>query len=474
MLNKFAKLFFLLCSVCLAVANTSANEQNKPEAPPTPQDFAYAVPLLFEGQDALYQATLPLGVYQHTVRGDLGDLRVFNAQGEVVPHMLQQPERSSTSQPVFSKLVFFPLQGAANAGLDQLTVRIKRNAAGTLIDIGSNAKPAAQATLSGYLLDASALKQSIQALELDWNSSKDSFVGTLNIESSDDLKHWNTVARNAPLASLQFGGHSLLQKRIEFPALRAKYLRLSWPPLQQELQLNAISAELTATRVESALSWQTIAGSAVADKAGEFEFDLGAHLPLQRMRIALPQMNTLVQAALFSRVRETDTWRQVSNAVLYKLHHSGQDLNNPDIAVSGNHRYWLLRVEQNNGGIGSGVPQLQAGWQPHQLQFVTRGSAPFQLAYGSNAIKPAEFQIQNVLPKAGQDQSELKIQPAQTGAQLTLGGETRLSGAPLPLPWKKWSLWTVLGVAVLLLGWMAYRLVQQMESHDRTKAGEKS
>lgn len=478
MLNKSAKLFFILCSACIAVANTCASEQSKPEAPLTPQDFAYAVPLLFEGQDALYQATLPLGVYQNTVRGDLGDLRVFNAQGEVVPHMLRQPEHSSTSQPVLNKLAFFPLQGAANAGLDQLAVRIKRNSSGTLVDISSNAKTvdiggnaklSAQIKLSGYLLDASALKQSIQALELDWKNSKDSFVGTLNIESSDDLKHWNSVARNAPLASLQFGGHRLLQQRVEFHALQAKYLRLSWPQQQEELQLSAISAELAGNRVEAALSWHKISSSAVAGNAGEFEFDLGAHLPLQRLRIELPQMNTLVQAALFSRANETDSWRLASNSTLYKLHNSGQDLNNPDIAVSGNHRYWLLRVEQQNGGMGSGVPQMQAGWQPHLLQFVTRGAAPFQLAYGSSGIKPAEFQMQNVLPKTGQDQAELKIQPAQTGAQITLGGAARLSPPAPALPWKKWILWAVLGVSVLLLGGMAYRLVKQMESHDSSK-----
>lgn len=474
MLNNSCKLIFGLLAGCIAVADVCAGEANKPEAPPKPQDFAYAVPLQFEGQDALYKATLPLSVYQNTVRSDLGDLRVFNAQGEVVPHMLQQPERSSTSQPVFSKLVFFPLQGAANTGLDQLSIQVKRNAAGTLVDINSNAKPAAQAKLCGYLLDASALKQSIQALELDWNSGKDSFVGTLNIESSDDLKHWRSVVRGAPLANMQFGGHSLLQKRVEFPSLQAKYLRLSWPQEQIPLQLTTIHAELAARRIDVPLIWQATAGNAVTDKAGEYQFDLGAHLPLQRVRIELPQMNTLVQAAIFSRARETDPWRSVNNVVLYKLHHSGQDLNNPDISVSGNHRYWLLRVEQKNGGMGSGVPQMQAGWQPHQMQFVTRGSTPFQIAYGNSEIKPAEFQMQNVLPKAGQDQTELKIQSAQTGAQIVMGGETKLSATPLPVPWKKWGLWTVLGVAVLLLGWMAYRLVQQMESHDTGSAPKQS
>jgi hypothetical protein len=450
---------------CIAASHAFAAAQAKPAAPAKPQDFAYAVPLQFEGQDALYQASLPLSVYQHTVRSDLGDLRVFNAQGEVVPHMLRLPERSSASQPGFSKLAYFPLQGPANAGLDQLSIRVKRNVAGTLIDIGG-AKPAAPSRLSGYLLDASALKQAIQALTLDWADSRENFVGTLHLESSDDLKHWSTLVRGAPLASLQFGGHSLLQKRVEFSPVHAKYLRLSWPQQQSPLQLTSISAELAAARVEAALSWLPVQGSPVTDKAGEYQFDLGAHLPLQRVRIALPQMNTLVQAALFSRAHADDTWRPVSNTLLYKLQHSGQDLQNPDIAVTGNQRYWLLRVEQKNGGLGAGVPAMQAGWQPHQLQFVTRGAAPFQIAYGSGEIKPAEFQMQNILLPADRDKPELEIQTAQTGALLTLGGAARLSPAPLPLPWKKWLLWAVLGVAVVLLGGMAYRLIKQMESHD--------
>jgi hypothetical protein len=450
-----------------ASASVSAAEQAKPVSPPKPQDFAYALPLQFEDQDALYQTTLPLSVYQYTVRGDLGDMRVFNAQGEVVPHMLVQQTHSTTSQPERRKLAWFPLRGAANAGLDQLSVRIKRNAAGTLIDINSNAKPQAQATLSGYLLDASAVKPSIQALELDWKNSKESFVGTVTVESSDDLKHWNSVVRGAPLTSLQFGGHSLSQKRVELPSLRAKYLRLSWPQNMPSLQLTSVNVELAGTRIDTPLNWHTSAGSAVADKAGEYQFDLGAHLPLQRMRIELPQINTLVQAALFSRSRPEHSWQPAGNAVLYKLHHSGQDVKNTDIAVSGNHRYWLLRVEQKSGGLGTGLPGLQAGWQPHQLQFVTRGSAPFQLAYGNKEIKPAEFQINNIFPH-GEGESALKVQPARTGVQIELGGEARLLADAPPLPWKKWILWSVLCAAVVLLGWMAYRLVKQMENHDKS------
>ena len=454
-------------------ANVGAVDQAKAAVALKPQDFAYGMALNFTGQDAVYQTSLPLNIYQGTTRGDLGDLRVFNAQGEVVPHMLRQLANSSTGKATLSKLAFFPLQGAAGAELDQLSIRVKRNIAGTLIDIGSDAKPAALSRLSGYLLDASAIRQPLQALELDWTHSSENFTGTLQIESSDDLKHWALITRGAPLASLQFGGHSLLQRRIEFPAIRAKYVRLSWPQQQAPLKLTSISAELAGTRVEAPLTWLAVNASAVPDKAGEYEFDLGAHLPVQRVRIELPQMNTLVQTALFSRERAADSWRQVSNAMLYKLHSAGQDLKNPDIAVAaGNNRYWLLRVERQGGGMGSEMPQMHVGWQPHQLLFVARGSPPFQLAYGSSEIKPAEFQMQNLLPSASKpstakdDSSDLKIQSAQTGLQMTLGGEARLNPPPLPHPWKKWILWGVLSVSVLLLAWMAYRLVKQMENHD--------
>jgi len=465
---NFRLTFFLLAG-CIAVTNAPVAAEEKPDSPIKPQDFAYAVPLQFDGQDALYRATLPLSVYRNTVRSDLGDLRVFNAQGEAVPYILQQTARSTIGKAELHKLVYFPLQGPVNADLDQLSIRIKRNASGTLIDMGGTAKQSPTSKLSGYLLDASAIKQSVQALVLEWETGNENFVGTLNIESSEDLKQWRTILRDAPLASLQYDGHRLLQNRVEFSAIHSKYLRLSWPQDQVSIRVRYISAELSPISVETPLSWLPINGTPVSDKEGEYLFDIGAHLPVQRVRIELPQMNTLVQASLFSRARPEDPWHQVSNTVLYKLHHSGKELRNPDIAVANNHRFWLLRVDQKSGGLGQGVPEMQVGWQAHQLQFVTRGSPPFQLAYGSKVIKPAVFQLQNFMPPSEQDKPALIIQSAMTGAQVVLGGEALLSPALPELPWKKWILWAVLGFSVMMLGWMAYRLVKQIESHDSNK-----
>jgi hypothetical protein len=230
------------------------------------------------------------------------------------------------------------------------------------------------------------------------------------------------------------------------------------------LKFTSIRAELSSVRIEAVPNWQTAQASTVADKVGDYEFELGAHLPLQKVRMLLPQRNTLVQATLFSRARREDNWQPLGNTVIYRLQQQGQDLHSEDIAVAKNHRYWLLRVAQNNGGLGNGLPEMQAAWLAHQLHFVTRGNAPFQLAYGSSDVTPAEFQFQSFLTAGTPEQAGINIPVAHTGVPQILGGPDKLRATPPALPWKKISLWIILGIAVSLLGWMAYRLLKQLNT----------
>jgi hypothetical protein len=70
--------------------------------------------------------------------------------------------------------------------------------------------------------------------------------------------------------------------------------------------------------------------------------------------------------------------------------------------------------------------------------------------------------MQNLLKPAYPEDADITIQSANTGAQVTLGGEARVQVPAPPLPWKKWLLWTILVSAVLTLAMMAYRLLKQM------------
>ena len=55
------------------------------------------------------------------------------------------------------------------------------------------------------------------------------------------------------------------------------------------------------------------------------------------------------------------------------------------------------------------------------------------------------------------------MKPAFIGTPVELAGPIALKPAwAETVAWKKWLLWGVLGLGVLLLGWMAIRLVRQM------------
>ena len=58
---------------------------------PNVVDFNYNQALITPSGSAQYQLSLPLSVYQHSQRSDIGDLRVFNAAGELVPYALRTP-----------------------------------------------------------------------------------------------------------------------------------------------------------------------------------------------------------------------------------------------------------------------------------------------------------------------------------------------------------------------------------------------
>jgi hypothetical protein len=59
--------------------------------PLSPHDFAFGLPVTTTHEAAAYRFSLPLIVYQDTVREDLGDIRLFNAGGVAVPFSLLRP-----------------------------------------------------------------------------------------------------------------------------------------------------------------------------------------------------------------------------------------------------------------------------------------------------------------------------------------------------------------------------------------------
>ena len=426
-----------------------------------PADFAYGMSIQTDAAHALHEIEIPAAVYRTVTRADLGDVRVFNGQGEVVPHALRPRVAVKAQAGGAVSLPSFPLWGEGASKLDDLNLRIEKRGDGVIIDVRSRAKDGAGKKLRGYLLDASALKQPVRTLEFAWQSGVESFIGVVRIEGSDDLSRWSVLADNAALARLSFGGHQVTRSRVELGAARAKYLRISWPESQAPLEALTALAEPSPVVVASPRMWQSFVGSPVSGKSGEYSYDLGGAFMFDRLRVQLPQVNTLVQMQILSRAKPSDEWRPVTSALAYRLRERDAEVTSPEIiATSHGERYWLLRADQKGGGVGSGALAIEIGWVPHLLVFAARGAGPFQLAYGSARVKPAALAIESLIP-GYKTNAEFKVARATLGEQVTLAGVSRLGAAR---DYKTIALWGSLILGVSVLGWMALRLSRQVSS----------
>lgn len=454
-----------LC-VFLAVCTTAVFGQERRD------QYLHAARIGGAGEDSHYRFTLPADTYRGVTRADLGDLRVFNGAGEPVPYAFV-PLRPATHKPAVHAAKLFPLRGDEAKGMDGLNVRIRHTAGGgTSVDV-STSPASKRRKLLGYILDPGELKVPFEALALDWQS-REGFTGTARVEGSEDLKYWRTLAGAATVLYLEHAGQRLERRRIELAGARARYLRISFNGVPADFVLKGVQVELRPDKAEPAREWLALLGRAVPDRPGEYEFDTGGHFPVDRLRFALPQQNTVAQVQVLARYRvesrrgSEDRWQPMTSATLYRLRRNGTEVTNADLAVGPSaSRHWLLRVDQRGGGLGSGEVRLEIGWVPHQVVFAARGAEPFTLAYGMKIAKPGALPITAVLPdyKEGEAIALKTASLAATAAPAPRAAagfseyfrESVDSGQA-----KKWALWAALVVGVLLLVWMAFALLKQV------------
>ncbi len=436
------------------------------DEPLKPTDFAYGMALQTDGKDGVYKVSMPLDVYKVVRHADLRDVRVFNADGEVVPHVVTRSAGSVSlkSEPI--ELPRFPVYASAQSKLGDLDLQIKRDSQGTVINLNNRSSVAGQNKLVGYLLDGNKVGPAVKEIELQWSDTIANYVGSVTVEASNDLATWRTLAKDTPITRMKFGDHMLDQRRVKFAATPLIYLRVSSTSsseseanLPELMRVLAIPADIS---TEAPRTWSTIAGKPVANQPGEYEFDIGAQVPIDRIQVELPQMNTLVQAELLARANEKEAWQTVAQTTAYRIIQSGRQFNSDDILINRDgRRHWLLKVAQQGGGLGKDNPSLKVGWLADQILFFARGRGPFQLTYGGEGVKSGEVPISTLMTTVD-GKGGIQAQSINLGAPTALGGDARLERTPDPFPWKKWILWGVLGLGVILMGWMASRLMGQM------------
>ncbi len=475
----------LIASILAALLATPAAA----EAPLRPESFASRGVIDIGGTGPFHQLALPLAVYEGAASAGLDDLRVFNGQGELLPYALLRSETQSVSHQTESAAPFFPLspprKGSSGAG--DISVTVRQSADGSLVSVRQAAGKAEPAGIAGgVVIDASALKGSIRSLRLVTGASTVPFH-SFTLESSQDLQHWQMLKRDAQLVHLEHAGHRVDSDRVEWDSAAGRYLRLLWDDPKQALEIKSVFLGAWETSVNPPVRIWSAEMAPSVTQPGIYEYAWAGQLPLEKVRINLPQINTLAPVTLqylpapqhrahrlgWHRRRDEPRWQDLTQTVVYRLQAPQGEVKSADIALYGTEANRLrLMVDTRSGGIGNTPPTVQIGFVPHVLVFLARGNGPFVLAWGASGVEPASLPLSTLVP--GYDgAASLKAAPASLPLSGIVQGRPAApagkAGPEASSPSTKWVLWAVLAGGLLILAGMARSLIQQLREPPKAK-----
>ena len=422
------------------------------------RDYAYSATLRITGPGPAYAASLPLEVYRGATHPDLTDICVVNATGEVVPFAIRRPKAPRSPDPAPVSLRLFPVHGTSEGTRQALLLRLREG--DTALDIERPSDRAAADHASSYLVDARALQRPIGELRIGWEAATPDFSARLQLDASDDLEHWHRLRSDAQIVSLHYAGQAFVRNEVAIPPTRTAFLRLTWGDGPVSAVITTVDAIPTATEEPLPRLSFDVAGS---ETEREFDFDLGARIPVEHVNLSLPERNSVVRAEFLIPVSGTRNWRAVAEGQFYDLvvPASGSLVNEPISVSLIPEQRWKVRVSAAGGGIGHGVPRLEVSWIPSEVLFLARGTGPFKLLFGSAGAGSLALTPDAILNPAGRDDTTAgHLQPGHASLEpaQVLGDPTTLKSAVPAADWKRWTLWTVLVLGVGVLASMAWKL----------------
>ena len=424
-------------------------------------DYAQQWSLSLQGGDAgAYRVTLGRDVYRSAVSPMLRDVAVFNGDGQPVPAALFDPEQPLAQAARQVELPWFPLPPGDATQAQDIAVISERDADGRVRRIETRMADAAQAptrAANAWLIDASAVREPIAALLLEWPPSDAAIDVAYRIDGSDNLRDWRTLQPHAQLLDLVRSGQRLRQQRIALDG-NAKYLRLS--PLRGDaaLPLSGVRAEFATKATASDWQWESLQGRAVEESGkSHYDFTIDGRFPFARADIDTAG-NDANEWTLQSRDDADAPW--ITRAGPWVAFQVGTQQVGGGRSVPQEFgsvirdRQWRL----SSRSPASGAPTLKLGYRPEVVVFLAQGKPPYALTAGSaqaaRADAPLPQLIDSLRAQRGHD-----WQPASAtlGAMQTLAGERAL--AP-KRDWTSWLLWSLLVAGAVVVAGFAISLLR--------------
>ena len=439
---------------CSLVAGVAAAAPNK-------NDYAQGMIVIAPNTQPMIETTLPDEVYRTVTREDLGDLRVFNADGMPVPHAFCTAPARNKPQITEATLPVFVLRGREQVYMDGSRVAVETSS-GTRVDVQDSTSPSDQ-IVDGlvHIIDARGDGGKLRAIRFQWQSPDDVSEVKVRIEASENLDRWQVIVPASTLLIAGQGEQQLRRERIELPEREYEYLRVQRVDGGPPLTLNAVIAERVGAAEEVEPVWFN-AARLPSQQPEELLFDAGHVAPVTYARLRLPQDNSSVGVSIESRSGDQDSWRPRWSGESYVIVTNAERRESPPARFDATaDRHWRVRILKDPQVYQYSV--LELGYRPARLRFLAQGDGPFTVAFGSrqaDAVHPVA--CDGLLADVSTADRDKMIETGVVSAVQTLGGEAALKPAPKKTSFKVVVLWAVLLVGVALLVAMALSLLKRV------------
>ncbi|HTC94477.1 MAG TPA: DUF3999 family protein [Terriglobales bacterium] len=352
-------------------------------------------------------------VWQHA-RPDLGDLRLYAADGHEVPYALSTERGSSET--------------------DQKDVKVLQ--------------PGVVGDKTQFFLDMSDLAE-YDRITLKLRARN--FVSKVRVEGQDDLHgaHWSTLANTIvyDLSDDNLGGNTTLR----LPVTRYKYLRITLEGAVKPADIEAATANI---KEEEKAVWRNISSEPKREEQNKetvFTFSVPANVPLERLEFTIDAAQPNFKREVEIQNGEND-WPGPSGELsrVHMLRH-GQKIDFEQSTLDlGGIRPDVLKVVIHNG---DDPPLKITGVRLEQYErraYFNSSDSP-HLYYGDEKLDEPVYDYAKLF------QAEANATQSQLGAEQT---NTAFTGRPDERPWSDKHpavLWIAIVAAVLVLGVMALR-----------------
>lgn len=444
----------------------------------TPQDFAYRAEV--KAEPGLNVLTLTEPVYRAAQTRDLRDLRLFNGRGAALPFAFAAPATNAAQAGRTTDLTLVALPAQTQARdkvLGDFRLRVEKDGDRAVVDLTQHSVPAAQVRdeTGGYLFDLRSQRGVVGKLVLRFADDAPDFVGRIDVLGSDDLFAWRTLTA-APLVRNRQFGDTIESTTFALPPA-TPYVRIAWNGTDAPRLAGARFVEGAPAPELPHARLAVTAG----DNAKSWFVDVPPALPVVSIQLRAPADNAAVRVQVY-RYDERDPQPRARLSLharraperwiadgppraVFRLNRGGEWIESAPFAPGAHATQ--LRIDVVDGqAFGEAGPVVEAIWQPQRLVFAASEPAPYMLAAGNEDPKLARapsLDLRAVLSPDDQAATKLPLAQVVAGAALPTVGPTRSQKIAQEASWSRYALWGVLAIAVVGLGFMAWRLAGQLK-----------